>query len=267
MSSRPGSLLDKGAPEGKDAQLEQHLRKIASNFSYPITPNLAGSERQRLKGQRPMRLRTARRLARAGFGLALLLILFAAALLTSPVRARVLDWIGIGSVRIFFLPTPTQPVQPTPTYLRSVLELAGETSLSAAQEQADFTIQLPTYPADLGQPAHVYLQQVEGTAVVILAWMDSGKPEQVRMSLTESPSDWFLFRKIAPKTVQETQVNGQPALWVEGDYMLVMHSSGLEVTRLVNQGHTLIWDGGKITFRLETDTDLETAIRIAESIP
>jgi hypothetical protein len=198
-----------------------------------------------------------------------------AALLVSPARACVLDWIRIGSVRIFFfIPTPTAPPPDpsgtpapriTPTFLQSVLDLAGETTLPDAQERAGFPIQLPDYPSDLGQPNAVFLQQFNGPAV-ILVWLDSDQPGKVRMSLSESASELNIFEKYSPKSVQDTRVHDQPAVWVDGEYVLVMRDGDYTMTRLVNQSHTLIWTNGDMTFRLETDVDLDTAIQIAESI-
>lgn len=278
MSSNPYPSPELNAPDGNEAKLEERLRRAAATFPYPLTPDLAAKERQRLAGQE--RTLTPRRPARWALGLALLLIAVMSVLLVSPVRARVLDWIRIGAVRIFLVPptpTPTAPaptgtpfpavkITPIPTVLSSVLGLSGETSLTEAQEQAGFTIQRPAYPPDLGEPGHVYFQSLGGPVVVVLVWMDPDRPGQVRMVLSETSSSRLIFQKYAPESVLETQVNGNEAVWVEGDYLLVMGNGDVTMTRLIEQGHTLIWKEGEITFRLETDDDLETAIRIAESI-
>jgi hypothetical protein len=68
--------------------------------------------------------------------------------------------------------------------------------------------------------------------------------------------------------VEETTVNGRPALWTEGPYLLQFRRDGhtvTEVQRLV-EGHVLIWAEGEITYRLESDLPLEEAVRIAESL-
>ncbi|MGE5463369.1 MAG: hypothetical protein ACM3PS_08435 [Syntrophothermus sp.] len=270
-------------PGMTNANLEARLRQVVAILPYPETPDLAGRERQRLAGL--SRTAPARRLNRLAVGLVVLFMVLAVALLVSPVRARVLDWIRIGSVRIFFTqPTATQPVptqtpartgtsvprmtptpHPTPTFLQSVLNLGGETTLAKAQEQAGFPIELPASPPDLSSPDHVYLQEMNGP-VVVLVWMDPNQPEKVRMSLSEAPSDRLIFEKYAPKSVQDTQVGGHAAVWMDGEYILIMRNGDTTLTRLITQGHTLIWTTGEMTYRLETDADLETAIRIAESI-
>jgi hypothetical protein len=276
MSSSPGSLRAAGHPEGDNPSLEEQLRQAAAVFPYPLTPNIAA--RQRLADR--ALAAPKRRLNRLSFALLILFILVAASLLVTPVRARVVDWIRIGAVRIFLTsPTPTSPPvttvtpaastlstpQVTPTFLRSVLDLLGETSLAKAKEGAGFGILLPAEPPDLGQPDRVYLQQLGGTAV-ILVWMDPDRPERVRMSLSEASSETLMFEKHSARLVLETQVNGQPAVWLDGDYILVTRGGDATLTRLVNQSHTLIWSSEGTTFRLETDLDLEGAIRTAKSL-
>lgn len=288
MSSRPDVSYGMRSPEGNDAQMEERLRRVAAVFAYPETPDLAAGERRRLAGRAAAPpARSPRRMA---YVLAVLFLLLAAALVVSPARARVLDWIRIGAVRIFFLPTPTVPapvpsVTPTgdggsallpvvtaapvpsqtPTLVQSVLDLAGETTLAEAQEQAGFPILLPVYPADLGEPDHVFFQQF-GDGVVVLVWMDPQDPKAVRLALSETDSRYSVFEKYDPQSVQDTSVSGSPAVWVRGEYIVVTRSGDTMMRRLIRQGHTLIWSDGSMTFRLETDADLETAVRIAESI-
>jgi len=271
-------------PELTPASLEDRLRRAAAGFAYPETPDLAARVRQRLEGQ--PRAVPRRRPNRLAFGLVLLLLALSALLLVSPVRARILDWIRIGSVQIFFgqptaTPTPsaapaagtgtgvpqsTLTPAPTPTFVRSVLNIGGELPFAQAQEQAGFPIRLPAYPPDLDSPSHVFLQQMNGP-VVVLVWVEPNDPTKVRLSISEAPSSQRIFEKYDPKSVQETRVGSFPAVWLDGEYVLVMRNGNFTMTRLITQGHTLIWSTGQMTFRMETDVDLAEAIRIAESIP
>ncbi len=260
-------------PHDAQEPLEERLHAAGRAFVYPPTPqvSLAVSRRLSVPRRHP-----ARRLALAGLLLALLL---AAVFSVPPVRAAVLDWIHLGAVRIFLvqpsstpLPTPlpgtptaavTATPAPTLTPLPSVLDLSGETSLADAQAQAGFPILLPAAPADLGQPQHVFFQDMGGP-VVVLVWMQPASPESVRLVLSETSSDNIIFQKLIPKSVQDTQVNGQAALWVDAPYLLVTGSGQTTSTRLIIDGHTLVWTSGKFTFRLETGSDLATAVRVAE---
>jgi hypothetical protein len=280
MSSSSNSSFEKNFPGGDITLLEARLLRAKAEFPFPPTPDLAGVERRRLIILNETA--ASRRTGGILFALALVLIVFLAALLVSPARARVLDWIRIGAVRIFFVPTLTAPVLPatgtpspdatltrtptiTPTAIQSVLDIAGETTFAEAQAKAGFPILLPAFPEDLGEPDYVYLQQFN-RPVLVLVWMNPDQPGSVRLALSETSSNQAVFEKYDPRSIEETQVNGQSAIWLGGDYLLVARSGDAEFTRLITQGHTLIWTTGEMTFRLETDEDLDTAIRIAESI-
>ena len=68
-----------------------------------------------------------------------------------------------------------------------------------------------------------------------------------------------------PVVIEETQVNGQRAIWAVGPYPLFLRNGDIQFTRLI-EGHVLIWSDGDVTYRLETDMDLEEALKIAESL-
>jgi hypothetical protein len=180
-------------------------------------------------------------------------------------RAAIAAILHVGVVTI--IPTAPTPGANEPTPLPSILGLAGRTTLADAQRRTPFSIRLPTYPADLGAPQYVYLQNLDGSAVM-LVWVDPQDPDRVRMALNELSSDSYVF-KIAPQVVQETQVHGQRALWTTGPYLLQIGSVTDQrnaLRRLVTASHTLIWTEGDITYRLESDASLEEAVRIAESL-
>lgn len=259
------------------AAFEVRLRSAAQAFSYPSAPDVSQAVRQRLFGRRqtrPVRVR----LAIAAVALALI----AAGLLAAPpVRAALLNWIRIGAVQIWFgqpSPTPTATARPgptatlsptdlpTPTPLRSILDLSGETSLDNVRKLAGFKVDLPAYPTDLGPPQHVYFQDLGGP-VVVLVWMEQDQPHSVRLVLSETNAYNIVFQKYDPASLQHTQVNGQSAAWVDAPYLLLSGSGESAFTRMIEQGHTLIWTAGKLTYRLETQVDLATALRIAESLP
>lgn len=259
---------------------ERQLRDTASALRYPPTPDIASAVARRLQaGARPSRDRPLLR----GLAIAALLLVLAA-LAAPPVRAALAEILRIGAIRIVpaaptpILPPPTAepagsraasptpaPAPATPTPLASVLDLAGETTLAAAQAQAGFPIRLPEYPADLGTPDRVFLQDLGGP-LVVLVWLDPADASKVRLSLHEFGPNTFA-EKLAPRVVRETQVNGAPALWARGPHLLQTQSRPQEYTqrRLVN-GHVLIWTAGDITYRLENDLSEAEAIRIAESL-
>ncbi len=101
--------------------------------------------------------------------------------------------------------------------------------------------------------------------MLVLVWLDPAQSGRVRMSLGEiAPGSWAMS-KFNPPVVEEAQVNGQKAIWVEGPYMLETRNHNYVEKRLV-AGHVLIWTQSQITYRLETDLSLEEAIKVAESL-
>jgi hypothetical protein len=258
-----------------EEELEARLRAAARAFSFPPTPDLALGLVRRAAAPRPF---FRRRLVWVGVLLALVLAVIG---IVPPVRAAVLDWIRMGAVRIYLIqptqapaptplphtPTPARTLTPHPsqTPIRSVLDLSGETTLAQAQSQSNFTLRLPAFPAGLGPPDHVYYQDIAGP-VVMLVWIEPDHPDQVRLVLSETSANSIIFQKIVPKSVQDTTVNGQPALWVDAPYLLLSGSGETVTRRLVESGYTLIWTEGPMTYRLELGASLDFARRVAQSL-
>ena len=259
---------------------ENQLRSIAKGLDYPRTPNIAG----RVRVMTRMRASTrpsfvSRKLA---WSLTMILVLFSSLMLIPPVRAAVLEFIQIGIVRI--LPRPTEvpidgistptpnsitpktatPSIPSATLIPSLRRIAGETTLGDARQSVDYSILLPTYPPELGQPDYVFLQDAEG-AMMILVWLDPRETNKVLISLHFIPEGSWGIEKSEPRFIEQTNVNGQPAIWAVGPYPLRLLNGDLDFTRLID-GNVLIWADGDLTYRLETNQTLEEAIKIAESL-
>jgi hypothetical protein len=244
--------------EGTEGQWEERVRAIAGAFPYPQTPDMAAGVPQRSK---PLRLAWS---AAATF---ILLALLTGLLAVPRIRAAMVELLNLGAIRILLgEPTPTPASTPAgvaPTTLPSLLDLAGETTLAEARAQAGFPLRVPTYPPNLGPPDRVFLQRLCGP-VVVLVWLDREQPERVNLSLHQLGVDTF-GEKVQPPVVEETTVGGQLALWTEGPYLLQVWNGDAVLRRLV-EGHVLVWVEDEITYRLETDLNLEEAIRIAESL-
>jgi len=254
--------------------LEAQLRRAAQNFAYPPTPQLVHAPSLRLDRlyRQPRRVSTLRRLA-VSFTLALLALL-SGMLSTPQARAALAEFLQIGAVRIFQqMPPPTAlPVfasppagaHPTPDNLAGLGDLLGETDLATARQRVHFHIRLPAYPPDLGAPERVFLQDMNGS-LLILVWPNATQPQRARLSLHIIAPGSFALSKTQPQVVQETQVNGRPAVWAEGPYLLVVKNAEIAVQRLLD-GHVLIWEQDGLTYRLETGLPIDEALRIAESL-
>lgn len=247
-------------------QLSGRLQLAARALPYPPTPDLAAMF---VRGALP------RRTPRLAWALAALLVALVSLLAVPEVRARVLEFLQIGAVRIIFpLPTETQsssavfPAERTATptlypyeVLSSVLDLDGETDLASARASTNFPIALPKYPPDLGAPDKVYLQETPQGKFVVLAWLDASESAELVMyivgpgvSITKGPPDF----------VETAEVNGHNAIYVVGDYLVTINGSMLPV-RFIH-GPALIWEENGLTYRLEASLPLEEMIRVAESI-
>ncbi len=266
--------------------LEERLKDTARRLRYPPTPDLTGAVLERLEGGSKRQAPLRNRWAVTGLLALVLVVLFA----VPSVRAEIVRFFQVGVVRIFpadptltALPSlPQAPVIATPAvvfpvtatplsgnipyeppYAVTMSDLAGETTLEAAQASLPFSIRLPDYPTELGAPDRVFLQ--ENGQMVILVWTDPAKPQNARLSLHEIGQGGILVGKFEPRVILETQVNGRYGVWVQGPYLIQLTNGSIEFRRTV-EGNTLIWEENGITYRLETNLTLEEALKIAESL-
>lgn len=266
---------------------ETRLAAVARALPYPPTPALppAVVARTSLRvraarpGRAPRPVAPARRRA-LGWALAAVLVALAGLLAVPSVRAGLSTILEIGVVRIFLGPVPTSTLaptatgtrrptltpRPTPSPLASVLDLDGLTTLADARERVNLPIVLPAYPAGLGEPDAVFVQDLEGEAVV-LVWLEPDDPARVRLSLHILASSMLVEKLIKdnPAQLEFTRVNGREAFWTTGPYYVVNRRGDYAQTRLI-EGHVLIWYDRTLTYRLETDLPLEEAVKIAESL-
>ncbi|MBA3943431.1 MAG: hypothetical protein H0X37_02580 [Herpetosiphonaceae bacterium] len=268
-------MSDRPPMEGWEAR----VHTVAQAFAYPPTPTITPTV---VAVVRP-HPRSAIRLGRRAWAVAVLVVLLLLLWSVPQVRAGVRAILRIGAVEIV-LPTPApqrspspsptahQPtagmtVLPTPPLNTTLSELAGSTTLTDARRQVTFPIRLPRYPSDLGVPDRVFVQDLAGTAV-ILVWLEPSHPERVRLSLHLLSSD-LLMRKSMVKELTQTTVNGQPAAWVTGPHLIEIRTASggrtIDQRQLVD-GNTLIWTAGTLTYRLETHQSLSEAVRTAESL-
>jgi hypothetical protein len=274
LSNLPGNLPPNPV---SDEQWEEMIRQTARSLPYPPTPNVVERVTAQLAKNRTQKHSAQwRPLWVTAIILALLIGLWS----VPPVRAAILEFLQIGAVRIWLVePTPTPvptaepagvtPVntrRPTPTPLVSLFNLAGKTTLAEAEAQVDYSIPLPTYPADLGQPDGVFVQDMNG-AVVVLVWLNPERPDEAQYTL-HILSNNAVAEKMNPRVVMTTTVNGNPAAWTVGPYLLVYGEGRGEdwASHYLVTGRVLIWEADGLTYRLESNLPLEEAIRMAESL-
>ncbi len=271
--------------------MDERLRKLASSFAYPLTPDVAGAAGRRLsekiRRSEPAARARQRTLIRAA--VAVIVVLAAIGSLAVPeVQAFVRSLLRIGSIEVVLatptpVPTPTSTPAPgtasnlaptltlTPAYPPAWTQgLAGKTTLTEARQSVPFAIKLPTYPPGLGEPDQVFVQDLDGKAV-ILGWSDPTTSAEPNLALYELSSSFIGRKSISDTTqLQGTTVHGQEAAWVNGPHVLEVYVGQTARRRWTQlrlvQGNALIWQEGEITYRLETKLPLDEAIRIAESL-
>jgi hypothetical protein len=198
----------------------------------------------------PMRLGTgARGLRIAVVVVAVLLGLLA----TPPVRAAVADWFGFGGVRV------ERGDGGSPTTDVSAPTVPPSVSLAEAAAAVDFTVSVP---AELGEPDGV---EVSGDRrMVAMSWTTDDEGV-LRLDQFDATLD-FTVLKVAPD-VFYAEVDGTDARWFEEPHeVALLEPDGTQVRHSARlAGHTLIWQRGAVTLRLEGDVGLSRAVEIAES--
>ena len=257
-------------------KLEEVLVRAGKTIGYPATPSLGLRVRAEL--QTPS-ARRAFELPRLVWTVAIAVVLAIALLLAFPETREALAQIfGLRTIQIIPI-TPTATVSPlptqtnatsTPTILPSPSPFAQccETTLDDARAKSNFPIRLPPSPP----PSLVFLQKIPDFGTlnpqqVILVFGDPNHPQFTLYEATD-----FLYGKLVSggTVIEETRVDGARALWLEGAPHLVVYleSHGVprpNTERPVN-ANTLAWEIGSVTYRLETNTSKEEAIRFAESL-
>ncbi|MBI1278991.1 MAG: hypothetical protein GC179_12755 [Anaerolineaceae bacterium] len=264
-------------PDQPDESWETTVREIARDFAYPPTPDIVQQTSQQL-------VRSRRTVPGAlKWAVAIVLALIIVVISVPEARAFVTEIIRIGAIQIFVgQPTPTSiptalpaatrtatDVQPTSINISSVFEMPNETTFEDAVQRLKSPIQLPTYPDNIGQPDHVYVQDFGQGVLVTLVWLVPGEPDRVWLSL-DILNDRFVANKFIDNDGQyhNVQVNNTPAQWITGLHEIGFFGNRTQIFRKVN-GTVLIWlvgQDGKLTYRLEGTSSEEEAIRIAESL-
>lgn len=244
-------------------QWEDQVHKTAEFFPYPPTPPIAQAVGRRLP-RRPAAHLPVRRFAWAVAVVgALLFGLWAA----PPARAALWQLFQVGAIQIFVGQPPSPSglfARPSPTPASVTLaDIAGQTSLNIAQGRADFELRSPP---GMGEPDQVYFQEMPYPAqqLVIFVWLPP-KEQQASLTLYQIKGGEFAMKQGIELLVQETEVNGEWALWVIGKHILRMRNGRFQPWLFV-EGNVLVWVENGITYRLESGMSLEQTIQLAESL-
>lgn len=267
---------------------ENRIHTVASTLPYPPTPDVAAAVREKLEVSHGRQHQNWARLA----WMVLLALVVTMGLLAVPqVRAAVLRFFQIGAITIFetgsvieptadvpqtpdaeqpvtAVPEAILPATATPLPLYAPLTFTDFTepmTWEEAQANAPFTLRLPTYPADLGEPNRMYGQESTQGQTFIFTWQDPEEDEErVWLALYEIWGENFAWKQA--ENIQQTAVHGREAIWVDGPHLFQLQNGRVESWQFV-AGSVLVWWANEgITYRLEGAESLAEAIRIAESL-
>lgn len=230
--------------------IEQRLRASSAAW-FPPTPSLAEGVARRL--QRTPDPAPRLRLLRP-------VVVLAIALLALAGTALAATWLDlVPGVRI-------QQVDRLPEVPYYALPFGAETTLTEARARLPFDVVLP---GSYGEPDTVYLDHDrEGAPVLTTVY---GNDRGARLVLTQWPASAILFDKLLTFAArsQYVDVHGAPGIWIDGDDHEVFYlGRSARENRVAGYltGSVLVWQRGRLSYRLELDTTLERALELAGSL-
>ena len=268
--------------------LERSLGELADRLEIPNGDWMVGDVVRRI-GEPPRRPAIGRLPRLAG---ALVAVVVVGLVVLPGPRHAVARWLGFDSVRIepgvtvpptttgstTTLASPTAPagsvVEPT-TVVVPDLGLGSSVSI----EQAKLATGLPDpTPALLGDPQSVHVVQPPVTGQIVLVYSPSALVPQstvigagALVSVMPAQIEQGFFQKTlgSTSTVRPVDVDDDVGYWIEGSPHQLLFDFGDQIQQdtLRLATNTLLWQRGDYVYRIEADIDLETALRIAKSIP
>jgi hypothetical protein len=239
------------------SNLERELRSLASSVDWPDTPDVVPAVTRRLvvPRRRPWPQR------RVALAVAVLLATLLAALAVPPARTAILDWLGIGGVRIVRVDElPALAAEPG-------LEILGDpVSIEEAAARAGFPFARP--PRDERPPAEI---RVAPGSRVSYVWRDGNR---VRLLITQFPGsagDPGLLKKLLGEStrVETFELDFDRAVWLEGGphvvYFLAPDGT-VRDDRGWLAGNTLLVDHDGVTLRLEGALDRDDAVDLVRAM-
>ncbi|MFF5975905.1 hypothetical protein ACFY7C_30790 [Streptomyces sp. NPDC012769] len=256
-----------------DEGLPEELRELGRRLRVPDVDGETMAERvlaqllaERVPPPAPPPRRFARLRDRWKRLLAVLSGVLVVLVLTPPVRAGVVDWLGFGGVDVRYepgaSPAPGAPVPGCP-------EGAAGVGLAEAGRRAGF---VPGVPAALGAPDAAAVTGAPPRAVVGLCWR-TGQGRTVRLDVFPGRLDLGFAKTVRTPPEWVALPGGTEAYWFARPHLLTFPmtdaAGGSWTPSTRTAGPTLLWtgSGGALTFRLEGITDRAEAIRIAGSVP
>jgi hypothetical protein len=237
------------------SELELALTRIGTELDYPETPDLTAAVRRRLvEGRRPIAWRRPLVVA-----LAVLAVAVGAVMAVPQARSEILDWFGIGAVKIRYVED-----LPAVELATGDLGVGEEVGLEEARSRVRFPVRVPTLEG-LEDPV-VYHAEPLPTGQVSFVY---GSPEKPQLLITQVAAlgAYEKLVHVGSSNIEPVSVGGAQGVWIEGEHHALFYPGAEreEPFRLV--GNTLVFERADgVTVRIEADISKEEALRIAQSM-
>jgi hypothetical protein len=252
-------------------ELEQALRQLGSELTFPETPDVAAAVSVRLAAGPARRRPTLPPRRTLALVLALLVVAVGLALAVPPARTAILDFFGLRGATVERVET----LPPVPSGAGRNLALGQNVGLEEAERLAAFDVLVPE---ELGEPDSAWHTGfLPGGRVALVYEPREGLPltreTGVGLLVTEFRGDLApeLVGKLVSQAtrVERLRVDGLPAIWLEGGPHEVLFRAPdgeilADTVRLA--GNTLLLQRGTLLVRLEGTFSRERAVEIAESL-
>ena len=248
-----------------DERLGAAIASAAVELEWPAAPDFSASvteairDRERHPSLRAPRLSLRSRRRTIAIVVAILLLLAATA-----VAAKLVIDLGAVSVKVL-------PGKPTalPTAVASGPTLGHVATLEEAEAQTGFSA---VVPAVLGSPDRVWVDVTDAGSRIVLAWRaTNGLPSVDGLPwgaiLYEFKGQFQQDAKLLfseGDTFQTAHVSGRRAFWITGPHELDLLTGEGTFARFRVTGNVLVWRGGGLTLRLETELSKTRSIEIAQ---
>jgi hypothetical protein len=229
------------------SELELQLVELGGRLEVPSAPDLAPRVLERLERRRPFPWRPL------AVALAVVVVAVGIAFAVPPARSAILRFFHLGGASVVRVETLPPAVE------RSQADGLGDPlSRDAAERRVGFKLVLPS------AARRVYVFGDSLASVVVRAY---GR----LVLLSEFPArGQFLEKLVAGRTdVERLQVDGKPALWIEGAPHVLQYFDrrrGFREEPILIRGNVLLWVRGPLTLRLEGKLTRAQALELANHL-
>jgi hypothetical protein len=228
-------------------ELELRLVELGRGLELPAAPDVTPRVLERLERRRPFPWRPL------AVALAVVVVAVGIAFAVPPARSAILRFFHLGGASVVRVETLPPAVE------RSRAEGLGDPlTPEAAERRVGFELVLPS------AARRVYVFGDSLASVVVRAY---GRT----VLLSEFPAQGqFLEKLVAGRTdVERLQVDGQPALWLEGAPHVLQYFDrrrGFREAPILIRGNVLLWVHGPLTLRLEGKLTRAQALQLARRL-